>query len=159
MSVLRFSSSIPLSSTSGQLRETCQLLRVSLRGKRLVSVTEERYLENEKKLFARMAERLGAESDALSYSQFVNGPKSVEADILLLRTSKLFVVSFQEILGALESFRRENSHSAIIVSVLDAHAFDALSSRPDLVNMIDSGAVANDPELLRKGAEILERIS
>ncbi len=124
-----------------------------------MSVTEARYLETERRLFAKMAERLELGADVVSYSQFMENPKSLEADIILLRTSKLFVVCLPEILGALEEFRRKNSGSAIIASVLDHNAFDVLTSRPDLVNMVDAGAATNDHELLRKGAEVLERIS
>ncbi len=106
-----------------------------------------------------MAERLQTCADAISYDTFTSSPESVQADILLLRTSKLFVVSFPEILDALESFRKANPHSAVIVSVFDPHAFNVLTSRPEIVNMVDTGAATTDHDLLRKGAEVLERLA
>ena len=159
MSSLRFSSPAPPARTAGRLKEAYQLLRTSLRGRHIVSVTEERYLGNERRLFAKMAERLQTSAEAISYAQFLASPESVKADIILLRTSKLFIVSFPEILHALEGFRRANPKSAIIVSVFDPHAFNALTSRPELANLVDTGAATNDHELLRKGAEVLERLA
>lgn len=159
MSILRSSAPLPPARTVGELRETYQLLRTSLRGRHIVAVTESRYLDNERRLLSKMAERLQTSAEAVSYEQFLSASESLGADILMLRTSKLFVVSFPEVLDALEAFRRANPRAAVIASVLDARAFDVLTSRHDIVNLVDMGAATNDHELLRKGAEVLERLA
>ena len=135
------------------------MLRPALKGRTIVSVTEGRYADTERRLLARMAERLQTTSKVVSYSQFTQNPESADGDILLLRTSKLFVVNLPEIVQALEVFRDRNPGSAVIASVLDARAFDVLTSRPDIVNMVDACMATNDHDLFMRGTRILEQLA
>jgi hypothetical protein len=126
-----------------------------LSGRQVTVITEERYLANESKLFTHTASLVGAVPQVLSYSQFLSAPQEPSPDILLMRLSRLFVFSFLKIRASLEGFRGTNPRSVVIASVIDPNALDALSSRTDLVNHLDPGALREDVELLRKGAAIL----
>ena len=159
MSILRPSPFPPPARKTAQLKETCDLLRPALKGRTIVSVTEERYVDNERRLLARMAERLQTTAKVVSYSQFTKNPESADGDILLLRTSKLFVVNLPEIVRALEVFRNENPGSAVIASVLDGHAFDVLTGRPDIVNLVDACMATSDHDLFMRGTLILEQLA
>jgi hypothetical protein len=159
MSVLRFSQPPLPAHMRADLQESRRILQTMLKGRRIVVVTEDRYIQNQAKLFARLAEAIGAEHKLIPYSEFLTSRAPLKGDVLLLRTSKLFITALPEILSSIEQFRKDNPHSAILACILNESAFDAFSSRPGLVNVIDAGVIDNDMDLLRKGAEVLERLS
>ena len=146
----------------GDLRESRALLGGALRGKTIAYVVDDRDHHAESRVL-RMGvfEGVGAseKSSVLKYSEFFDG-KATEADVLVLRSSRLFPYRIPELELALKRFRAENPKSAVILCVFDPCAERAVMQLAEtgVVNLIDDNP-PNDFELLRKASAVLERLA
>lgn len=145
----------------GDLKESKQLLGNAMAGRRLVFTADRRDVGVEAKLLPIAvfeAVDAHAESAVMEYSEFFS--KGARADVLILRSSRLFEVQTKELKGALLRFREENPKSAVIVS-----AYTPSVAR-ELLSLADSGVVdavlmdpPNDFEMLRMAADAIGRRS
>jgi len=146
----------------GDLRESRELLGGALRGKTIAYIVDDRDHHAESRVL-RMGvfDGVGAneKSAVLKYSEFFDG-KSLQADILVLRSSRLFPYRIPELVRALKCFRAENPKSAVILCVFDPCAERGAKQLAEtgVVNLIDDDP-PNDFELLRMASAVLERLA
>ena len=136
-------------------------LSESVQGKTIVFVTEESNLRSESKIMPYLFQRLGASSSSrvLGYCGFYDSPGEIAADLLILRSSKLFPLHLAKLHKALEAFRAPNPKAAAIVSLLDISLLSCFEQfvSAGLVNQVET-ALADDPSLIKAGLEIIERM-
>ncbi|MBU0527596.1 hypothetical protein KKE92_03890 [Candidatus Micrarchaeota archaeon] len=146
--------------TASRLRFSDPLLE-SAHGRTIVFVTEESNLRSEAKLMPHFFQRTGASSSSkvLGYSHFYDCPEGITADILILRSSKLFPLHLGKLHKALEAFRGPNPKAAAIISLLDTSLLSCFEhfASAGLVNFVET-TLADDPALIKAGLEILERM-
>ncbi len=104
-------------------------LASELKGKTIVAVTEARYLKNEATILSRRVRRLGAseKSKAIPYSELFTDPEGIEADILILRSSRLETALSGEIIRSLFEFREH--HPPLLLSSASSSGTHSSSSR------------------------------
>ncbi|MFN7991543.1 MAG: hypothetical protein U0R44_05275 [Candidatus Micrarchaeia archaeon] len=131
----------------------------ALLGKRAVFVTDERDMGYEKVVMPHVLSDCGAHqsSGVISYPEFFSGPP--KADILILRSSRVFGLRTAALVESLERFRKENPGSALIVSAFESMVLDRLAP------LAESGCIdhltsrpPDDRELLRLGAGIHSKL-
>jgi len=133
----------------------------SAQGKTIVFVTEESNLRSESKLMPYLFQRTGASSlsRVLGYSKFYDFPGEIAADLLILRSSKLFPIHLDKLHRALDAFRTPNPGAVTIISLLDISllsCFEQFAS-VGLINHVET-TLADDPALIKTGLEIIGRM-
>lgn len=125
-----------------------------LLGKKVVFVTDDRDLNIERVVTNIVMESAGAgaQSRPIGYSDFFSSPQ--HADILILRSSRVFSLQTDALLASLEQFRKENPRSAVIVCSFEFHILQRLQPLEDagVINSIESRVTIDDNALLRLGA-------
>ncbi len=132
----------------------------SAQGKTIVFVTEESNLRSESKLMPYMFQRTGASSASrvLGYCGFYDQPGQIKADLLILRSSKLFPIHLGKLHKALEAFRAPNPKAAAILSLLDISLLSCFEQfvSAGLISHVET-SLADDPTLIKAGLEIIGR--
>jgi hypothetical protein len=143
-------------------REGRRLPVPGLSGRSIMCIVDDRSLRSEGLLLRRTIFPAVGASEAsviMPYSQFYQSDSLPPADVLLLRSSRIFRHRLRELTQNLGSFRRANPRSAVLLCVFDDHEADSVAglSKSGVVN-----AVYTDPPddlgLLRKAADVLERL-
>jgi hypothetical protein len=132
----------------------------SLSGKTALIVTDDRDMKIENVVTRIVMEDagLGEGSGPVPYSDFFSKP--LKADVLILRSSRVFSMKPKALLDSLERFRKDNPSSAVIVLTFEHHVIEKLVplSASGVVNMIESRPPCDDLALLRMGGEILRKL-
>jgi len=146
----------------GDLEQSRGMLGNAVRGKTIVFVTDGRDFQMESTVLKySIFEQCGAgeRSRPVTTEEFL-AKAPIEADILILRSSRSFEQRTPELISALESFRQANPRCAV---VLCAYVGSVIRAAEPL---LESGAVncidpypPNDFELLRKAADALSRLA
>jgi hypothetical protein len=147
----------------GGPKESMRRLGDTIKGKTIVFVVDEPEREDESCLMSCMFEDLGAntKSMVLGYPSLFTDANALVADVLILRSSRLFEFSMDKVKQSLEMFRKNNPDSAVIV----CYAIEQYEEK--IIPLVDSGLAntiqqtltlsVTDHDLIRVGAEILER--
>jgi len=135
----------------------------TIKGKTIVFVVDEPEREDESLLLPYMLEDTGAStsSKVLDYPSLFTDANGLVADILILRSSRLFEFSMDMVKQSLETFRKNNPDSAVIVCYAIEQYEEKVAPLVDcgLANTIQQTLALDitDYDLMRVGAEILER--
>jgi hypothetical protein len=132
----------------------------SLLGRKAVIVTDDRDLNIERKVTNIVMEDAGARNDSgpIGYTEFFSSPPP--ADILILRSSRVFSLHTDNLLSSLERFRRDNPKAAVVVCTFEHRIMERLQPLADLgvVNLIESRPPCDDHALLCTGADIFRKL-
>ena len=147
-----------VSPTSTASARTCELSGghiVTLTNKKVIFVTEARDLPLESVVMPHLFSAAGVHKDSkvISYAEFFSTDQEVEkADILILRSSRLFAMRPTDLLDSLKRFRRSNPNSAVVVCVFDSRDLANLQPLKDsgVINVINQ--TSPDDQALMKGA-------
>ncbi len=98
-------------------------------------------------------------SRVMRYSEFF-AAKGLRADMLILRSSSVFPDRIDALRTAIWSFRKGNPDSAVILCVYDPETYRKFADLADsgAVNYFYRWAPDDDPQMLKMGARILERL-
>jgi hypothetical protein len=146
----------------GDLNQSMGMLGNAMSGKTIVFVVDWRDIKVESSVLKyALFEQCGAgeKSGTVSTEDFL-AKSPIEADVLILRSSRYYEQRTSELLGALESFRKANPKCAVILCAFTGSVVRAAGPllESGVVNCIDSYP-PNDFELLRKAADVLERLA
>lgn len=132
----------------------------ALTGRKVMIVTDDRDLNIEKVVTNIVLESAGAgkRSCPIGYSDFFASPQ--QADILILRSSRVFSLMTDALLDSLRRFREGNPKSAVIVCAFEFSIVDKLQPLREagVVNAVECRPPGDDNALLRAGALILEKL-
>jgi hypothetical protein len=125
-------------------------------------VVDDRSLRSEGLLLRRtIFPAVGASESSvvMPYSQFYQSDGLPPADVLLLRSSRIFMHRLAALTRNLGSFRRANPHSAVLLCVFDEREADSVSglSKSGVVNAVFTDP-PDDLALFRKAADVLMRL-
>jgi hypothetical protein len=97
------------------------------------------------------------ESWPVSYSEFFDSPPP--ADILILRSSRIFSLQGDQLISSLEKFRKENPKSAVIVRSFECAIINKLQPllEAGVINSIETRP-PEDHQLLAMGAAIFQKL-
>ena len=129
-------------------------------GRKAVIVTDDRDLNIERKVTNIVLEDAGAgsESGPIGYSEFFSSPPS--ADILILRSSRLFSLNPERLVSSLNRFRQDNPKAAVMVCTFEHSVIARLEplEKAGVVNLIEARPPCDDHALLQVGAGILGKL-
>jgi hypothetical protein len=130
-----------------------------LRGRKVIFLTDERDLRFERVVLPHLFERVGADGTVLSYPDFFSEAGKTCADILILRSSRIFSYSMDELVRSLGVFRQNNPKSAVIICSYDQSVAEKLLSLLDggIINAVESRP-PEDISLMFMGEEIFGRL-
>ncbi len=132
----------------------------SLAGRKVMIVTDDRDLNIERVVTNIVLETAGAgkRSCPIGYSDFFSAPQ--QADLLILRSSRVFSLMPDALLSALKRFREANPKAAVIVCAFEFHVVDKLQPLKEagVVNMVECRPPSDDNTLLRTGAAIMRKL-
>jgi hypothetical protein len=145
----------------GDLSASRALLGDSLKGKTVVFAVVDREQGFESTILrAGVFEnaKLGGKSDVITHTAFFSGP-DIDADVLIVRSSRIFEFYFEDLEKALRGFRAQNPKAAVVLCAFSEIVCERALPLADagVVNLIEPYP-PNDYELLRRAAQILERI-
>jgi hypothetical protein len=131
----------------------------ALLGKKAAIVTDDRDMHVENVVTAIVMHNAGAgtESRPVSYSEFFDSPP--QAEILILRSSRIFSLEPRKLIGSLERFRSENPKSAVIVCAFENSVISRLQPllESGIINAIETHP-PDDRQLLAMGAAIFQKL-
>ncbi len=132
----------------------------SLTGRKVMIVTDDRDLNIERVVTNIVLESAGAgnRSCPIGYSDFFSVPQ--QADLLILRSSRVFSLMPDALLSALKRFREANPKAAVIVCAFEFNIVDKLQPLKEagVVNMVECRPPSDDNVLLRAGAAIMQKL-
>ena len=146
----------------GNISESRELLGRALSKRSLLCVVDDRSFKSERYMLKSVVFRdadASGDSRVIPYSEFYNG-RLPPADVLLLRSSRIFAHRLPQLKGVLGDFRRENPKSAVLLCVFGEHEVNAALGLAEqgLVNVVYDDP-PNDFALLHKAATVLERLA
>lgn len=131
----------------------------ALVGRNTVIVTDDRDMHIENIVTTMVLHEAGAgkESRPVSYSEFFDSPPT--AEILILRSSRIFSLQGEGLISSLERFRRENPKSAVIVCSFESKIINMLQPllEAGIINSIETRP-PEDQQLLAMGAAIFQKL-
>ncbi|MEW6035160.1 MAG: hypothetical protein AB1529_00975 [Candidatus Micrarchaeota archaeon] len=145
----------------GDIMESKKALGPAVAGKKVVFAVDDKDLHIETTMLKyAVFEAVGAsdESRAVGYSEFFANP-GFQADVLVLRSSRMMGLETDKLKRTLESFRARNPASAVIVGAYEGSVVQALLPLVDsgIINGVDS-CPPNDIELLRAASAALDAL-
>lgn len=121
--------------------------------KNIILVSEESALKADSWIMPHFFRKISAGKDSrvIAYQQFLSEPEGIEADILILRSSKLFPQIADRLKECLQKFRSRNPEAVVVLSVLDPRL------QPKMVEFMDSGLAQHFNTNMEDYMELLER--
>ncbi len=145
----------------GDIIESKKALGSAMSGKKVVFAVDDKDLQIESTMLKyAVFEAVGASeaSRAIGYSEFFAKP-DFEADVLVLRSSRMMGLETDKLKRSLEAFRAKNPASAVIVGAYEGSVVMALLPLVDsgVINGVDS-CPPNDIELLKAASAALDAL-
>lgn len=151
---------MPRGSAGGDIREERRLLLDAMRGKTIVFVVPDCDMSPVSVLLPPLIVeplQADAKSRVVGYSELFSG-ENLQADVLVLRDSRIFGSRMDPLKEALERFRKANPNAVVVVCSLDPDVAERLLPLADsgTIDIVET-RLLEDLRLLSKAADVLER--